>query len=160
MTSPCSETFSKIRVSLRKVTFFKVQSSNDTEYLDVLRPRAKCSSPWMSPLQRSVCGISHPHSRNRLFSLMFGHFQSVKSGSSSSFRFRELALLYNLLPPLLVGFLVLLLFVLLVDGAFTARLKILWFVTTTFEFVADASNGDADGSVSSPLTNDLFMFDA
>lgn len=99
MTSPCRETFSKILVSLRKVTFFKVQSSNDTEYLDALRPRANCSSPWMSPLQRKVCGISHPHSKNRLFSLMFGHFQSVKSGSSSSFRFREFALLYALLPP-------------------------------------------------------------
>lgn len=32
MTRPCSETFSKIRASLRNVTFFSVQSSKDTEY--------------------------------------------------------------------------------------------------------------------------------
>lgn len=154
ITSPCSDTFSKILVSLRKVTFLKVQSSSDTEYLDALSPRANCSSPWMSPLHRNVCGISHPHSKKRLFSLMFGHFQSVKSGSSSSFRFREFALLYNLLPAPLVWFVFLLLAVELNkydDGG----LSILWFSAAKFAFTAVA-----DGSLSSLFTNDVFMFDA
>lgn len=101
ITNPCSETFSKIRASLRNVTFFNVQSNSDTEYRDRRKPLAICSNPWISPLHRSVCGISQPHSKYRLFSLMFGHFQSliwlrsIKIDFFSIFLLRESALLYN-----------------------------------------------------------------
>lgn len=40
MTRPCNEIFSKTLVSLRNVTFFSVQSSNDTEYMECRSPSA------------------------------------------------------------------------------------------------------------------------
>lgn len=99
ITSPCNETLSKIRASLKNVTFFSVQSSSDTGYLDWRRPCAICCKPWISPLHRNVYGMSHVHSKYRLFSLIFGHFQSSMVVSWSIpvdliFRLRKSFLLY------------------------------------------------------------------
>lgn len=104
ITRPNNETLSKIRASLKNVTFFNVQSSRETGYLDCRRPCAICCRPWMSPLHRSVYGISQPHSKYRLFSLIFGHFQSSIVVVSWSipvdliFRLRKSILLYTF-PP-------------------------------------------------------------